>query len=274
MITQLIENVASFIKSSNVQWLTQVRTLGHLSRSQNGSVVLTDELEEIGVTDIEGNSAYIRFRNDQGWSSQNITSVTGDPAYRYVFSLKLVVLVRGSNPTDLGLLLTRQLNSYSLLSSDQANNVRCIATGGSSNTLTVMKGENGADDANVSYRLFMIDFNLQFDDHQICNFDESVNNIPMLCNCTQTLELPCVGSCSEISTGFEASEQILTVVSGFNGNRIEFDIEHGGGEVILDASLFNADYTFIIQILDAEGVILTQEVEEVTYNCVSVKIEP
>lgn len=274
MITGLIDNVAGFIKSNNSQWLNQVRTLGHLSRSQNGSVVLTDELEEIGVTDIEGNSAYIRFRNDQGWTSQTITSVTGEPAYRYVFSLKLVVLIRESNPTDLGLLLTRQLNSYSILSLGQATNIRCIASGGSSNTLTVMKGENGADDANVTYRLFMIDFNLQFDDHQICNFDESVNNIPMPCNCTQTLELPCVGSCSTILTGFEADEQTLTVVSGFNGNRIEFDIAHEGGEVVLDASLFNADYTFIIQILDSEGAALEQTIEEVVYNCVSVKIEP
>ena len=274
MITQLIENVASFIKSSNVQWLQQVRTLGHLSRSQNGPVVLTDELEEIGLTDVRGNSGYIRFRNDQGWSSQSIPSVTGEPAYRYVFGLKLVVLVKESNPTDLGLLLTRQLNSYNVLSSGQAKNIRCIATGGSSNTLTVMKGENGADDTNVTYRLFMVDFNLQFDDHQICNFDESVNNIPMPCNCTQTLELPCVGSCGTILTGFTATAQTLTVVSGFNGNRIEFDHVHEGGEVEIDAQLLNADYTFIIQILDAEGEPLEQTVETVTYNCVSVKIEP
>lgn len=274
MITQLIEDVASFIKTANTGWLDQVRTLGFLSRSQNGPVVLTDELEEIGLTDVRGNSAYIRFRNDQGWTSQQIPSVTGQPAYRYVFALKLVALVRSTQTTDLGLLITRQLNSYSLLTSGQAKNIRCVATGGSSNTLTVVKGENGTDDTNVSYRVFSVDFNLQFDDHQICDFTQSVNNLPMPCNCTQTLELPCVGSCATIQTGFTATAQTLTVVTGFNGSRIEIDIEHGGGEVELDASLLNADYTFVIQIVNEEGTALTQTVDTVTYNCISVKIEP
>ncbi len=274
MVTQLIENVASFIKSNNSKWLGQIRTLGHLSKSQNGAVVLTDELTEIGLTDVSGNSGYIRFRNDQGWSVQEIPPILSGHSFRYSFALKLVVLIRESNPTDLGLLLTRQLNSYNVLQSGQAKNVRCVATGGSSNTLSVMKSENGIDDVNVTYRLFMVDFNLIFDDHNYCDFDESVNSIPMPCNCTNTLELPCVGSCDEINTGFTATAQTLNVVSGFNGSRIQFELVHAGGEVVLDASLLNADYTFDIQVLGADGEPLTQTVETVEYNCISVKIEP
>lgn len=276
MVTEIINNTCSWLLGVNSAWLNQIRSVGYLNRSSDGVTITDDEVKEIGLTDIALNSAYVRFRNDENFGCTEIPSITSDPAYSYVFALRLVCLVKNDlAPIDVNLLLARQLNTYYLLEFSQVKNIRCKVVGGGSNTLSIVKNESGGDTSNVTYRAFYIDFNLRFDDYSSCDQINSINNI-MPCNCTNTLDLPCVGSCDDIT--IELSEVVAgdyRVVTSFNGGRAEFTTtQEAGTEFTFNASNLNADYTFELQIFNPDGELVTKTVEAVEYDCFRVKIEP
>jgi len=274
MVQNLVDNLSSWLLTQNSSWLTQIRTLGYLNRANEGNMVVNDELQEIGLTDTRDNSAYIRYRNDIGFNAVEIPSIASYRCFKYDIPLRIVVLLKTENVNEVNILMARLINSYSVLATGQAKNIKCMAYSGGSNTLSIYKNETGKEDTENAFRVFYCDFNLIFDDYSNC---DQINEIPSLmpCNCENILELPCVALCDMIDIGVDATTTgEATVLTEFNGSSIRFSIDVVTGDPIqVPAELLNSDYTFNLQILEGEEVVTRTEGETI-YNCFQVQIKP
>ena len=278
MITQLIASLGSNL-ISELGWIDQIRTVGYFRKVSDGDVVkpvVTDSLnEEIGLTDTQGNSGYIRFRQDVNILSQQIPAITtGIRAFRYTVPCKLVLIGKGIDGFEATAQVMASINKYDAVAPNGLNNVYFTTTNGSSHSEAVHKSETGVEQQESAFRVIAVDFNLTFDDYTGCaliNTQTDMSN----CNCTNVLELPCVGHCDTITLEVNSGDfETATVVTSFNGSRVEFSIETENGQPIsFSAENLNADYQFTFQVIQ-DGEALTQTVDTVEYDCFKIKIEP
>ena len=278
MITELIASLGSNL-ITELGWIDQIRTVGYFRKTKDGDVVkhiVTDpDNEEIGITDTQGNSGYIRFRQDVNILSQQIPAITTSVrAFRYTVPCKLVLVGKGIDAFEATAQIMAAINKFSPVAPSGLNNVYFTTTQGSSHSEAVHKGETGVEQQEGSFRVVAVDFNLTFDDYTGCALTNTQTDMSN-CNCTNVLELPCVGHCDTITLEVNSGDfTTATVVTSFNGSRVEFNIETTNGQPIaFSAENLNADYQFTFQVIQ-NGEVLTQTVEDVEYDCFKIKIEP
>ena len=273
MTTEIINQIAESLLSSN-DWLSEIRSIGYLSRptgeGANSKLVVTDGEREIGITDREGNSGYIRFRSDQNFRVQKITAYTSCyPSSRYIYDLRLIVVVKTTAPENIAMLLSTQLNSMRPTIGSQT---RVDVQSGGTNSLSVVKNEGG-EQWNNNYRAMFIDFNMSFDWRDDC----SLIVTDMACdNCVNIYDLGCFPHCDLIGIGQNSNQTgIWTLNTIFNGTSIiqEFAVV-SGQEIKIPLSGLNESYQFNIQIKNTSGVVFTFIIENITYNCVQITLLP
>lgn len=275
MITRLFEQLSADILAQ-AKWLTEIRSVGHLVEVEGERSTVAEsasDLREIGLTDTRLISGYIRFRADQNFSvTEGRNIATGLRNYQFSIPARLVVCGEEFNSLDISLLLTRYLRSWEKIEWMEFANVRAVVVGGGSNTIKNYQNETKKEIENVSIRVTYVDFNLVFEDRQICDFDLNID-LPMNCKCTNVLDLGCVKSCDEIEIPIPSQDSVMKTV--FNGSVIQRNIEgEPSGNIVIDAGTLNEDYTFDLSFFDENAEQLTAEVNEVVYDCFRIKIMP
>jgi hypothetical protein len=272
MIKELIEDVARQLVVLNASWLSEVRTIGYVQSTTEGKVI-TDQLNEIGITDVRGNSGYIRFQTDQNFTREEITRRTTSCNFtssKYTYRLRLIVVATTETPEDLSLLLSTQINSFAYT----GNNVRTRVTGGGSHSANIVKEEGGSD-WNPNYRAIYVDFTLSFDWRNDC--DQIA--IKMNCdNCTSTYDLGCIQHCKEVELETVATYTgVATLNTQFNGIVVtqSFDVTEGD-PITVPMDGLNENYEYNIQLRDEDGEIieLTFGSPSENYDCFKIKTQP
>lgn len=277
IIRDLLNSLGSHLVS-NSGWIDQIRTVGYFRKIQdeNGTAftVTDSDINDIGITDTQGNSGYIRFRQDTNIQSQEIRSLaTGERAFKYSVPCRIVVL--GKDIDELAALggLMTMINRYNASPIQGVNNILFTARGGSSHSEQVHASETGKEQNNPTYRTIMVDFDLTLEDYTGCAFTVNENSMNS-CFCQNILDLGCVGHCDDITIDAQAGEGNAFVITNFNGSRVEFAIETTEGEDFsFNAENLNADYTFVFEIVE-NGEPVTVTVDGTEYDCFRVKIEP
>jgi len=275
MIRELISDVARQLVTENSGWLSQIRTLGYLQRESildaRDKLIVTDGENEIGITDVRGNSGYIRFRADQNFTRDDIASYTScASSSRYNYFLRLVVVAKTGTPENVSLLLSTQLNSFVYA----GDNFKTRVTGGGSHSVNISKAE-GIDQLNNTYRVMYLDFTLSFDWRKDCD------QIPfeMDCdNCLNIYDMGCMQHCGDIEL-----EQVsdftgtATLNTFFNGNTIVQSFPVTEGEtVVIPMDGLNENYEYNIQLKDSAGEVITLVFgsPEENYDCFKIKLTP
>lgn len=277
MISTIIKSIASQLVTVNSEWLEQIRTVGYFNQSDSDNIT-NEECKEIGLDDRNGNSGYIMFRGNQNFSVSPISSISSTQrAFQYRYSMRLVVVIKTNYPVDINYLLSLQLNHLFAQKCrwdfGTASNIVVQTTGGGSNTVFNSKEESGKPDINTNYKIVYLDFNIQFNDNNRCNFEEKIR-LPMDCNCENILDLGCTDSCNSFEMPFSSAEEI-TLFTEFNGNVVSKAIEiNTSGNIVIDPSFLNADYTYNFHFVNSEGERVTYEVDGTVYDCFKIKIQP
>jgi hypothetical protein len=273
MIRELISDVARQLVTENSGWLSQIRTLGYL-QNIDSKIIISDNENEIGITDVRGNSGYIRYRTDQNFTVDELTAseryTSCGSGSRYSYFLRLVVVAKTSTPENVSLLLSTQLNSFTYT----GDKVKTRVTGGGSHSVNISKTE-GIDQLNNTYRVMYLDFTLSFDWRKDCD------QIPfeMDCdNCLNIYDMGCMQHCGEIELE-QVSEftGIATLNTFFNGNTIVQSFPVTEGEpVVIPMDGLNENYEYNIQLKDAAGEVITLVFgsPEENYDCFKIKLTP
>jgi len=280
MVESLIHSVAQKLVIANASWLSEIRTIGHMLRKSEEGLIITDGENEIGISDRDGNSGYIRFASDVNMTREDIRSLTSCnvTSSRYTYRLRLVVVAKTETPEDLTLLLATQINSMALTYAN-IRNIKARVNSGGSNSYSVARGEGAKEQISNTYKAVYIDFSLMFDWANDCDQIE----INMTCdNCIETTDYGCYQHCSDILVlALVAASGVATVNTKFNGIVVTQSITVVAGEnITLDLSGWNEDYLYTIQILNADGFTIqiysktdTGKVG-VRYDCLTIKLLP
>lgn len=272
MITELITNLAAQLVARNASWLSEIRTLGYLNSTEEGKFV-TDFKDEIGLTDREGNSGYIRFQEGENFSTQEVPRYTScSSSTRYVFRLRLVIAAKTESPENLALLLSTQINSLEFLD----KTVHARVQSGGSNSPQIVQAEGG-EQLNNEFRVVYVNFNLQFDWRKDC---DTIPIIMSCSNCTSTIDLGCRQHCDAVPTFTPATETATyTLNTFFNGVVVtqSFPVTEGADISVPMAGL-NESYEYDIQVRNSDGEIVELKLEDdpsaLNYDCFRVKLLP
>lgn len=279
----IIEDIARQLVILNASWLSEVRTVGYRATTEKG-VVITDFENEIGITDRDGNSGYIRFAADTNFTRQESRALTSCvPSSRYTFKLRLVVIAKTETPEDLALLLSTQINALQLTYTN-INNIKCSVTSGGSNSAAITRNEGG-EQINSTYRTVFVDFDLMFDWINDCDQIQIIMNCD---NCTTTLDLGCIQHCETITVHADiAYTGTATLNTFFNGITVTQSFEVTEGEDMeVPLSGLNENYEYSIQFRDVNGEVIPvfggeheqghNEGEHVgeEYDCIKITLVP
>lgn len=270
MISELITDLARQLVVLNASWLSEIRSIGYMTKPEE-STVITDGENEIGITDTEGNSGYIRFANDRNFTVDEIKSFSScRTASRYNYFLRMVVVAKTSTPENLSLLLSTQINSLSF----SGDNVVARVTGGGSNSMNISKGE-GSTQINSTFRVVYLDFTLSFDWRKDCD------QIPitMACdNCENVYDMGCMQHCLEVTLETNSSYTgTATLNTFFNGTVITQSFDVTVDEpIVVPMDGLNENYEYNIQLMDSDGevIVLTFGSPSEEYDCFKIKLLP
>lgn len=250
MITGLISEISQQLVTENAAWLSEVRAIGYMTKSED-RLVITDGENEIGITDREGNSGYIRFM--EGGDNFSVTEI---PAYtscknvfRYTYRLRLVIVAKTNTPENLSLLLASQLNGMTF--SDKSAKVR--VSGGGTNSVQVSLAE-GSEQINPNFRVLYLNFTLQLDLRGDCEIP-----VQMACEpCDNFYDLGCVKHCKTITVHAHVEYTgTATLNTFFNGIMVTQSFEVTETEDLeIPMTGLNENYEYIIQIRDEDGEII------------------
>ncbi len=282
MIQALVNKIATSLVTLNATWLTEIRSLGYLQRRPEGDYVTTDGLRDIGLTDREGNSGYIRFESDQNVTVSELSerySSCEPIGQRFSVDLRLVVVAKMDLPQDLPFALSVQLASIRFTEDEfKHNNVRARALAFGSHSMANVKTETGKEDLNNENSVVYVRFRIYFDFRQNCD----ANNIPIeMSNCISEdfVDFGCVQLCEDITLYQDAEYTgLMTLRTIFNGTVVTQSFDVVTDEpIVIPTDNLNADYVFIIELFDAEGVqvmILSNDPTPDEHESVKIKIMP
>ena len=280
MITDLIGEVANYLLAQNQSWLRQIRYVGYQNRVSEGDNVTNEEMQEIGLSDRDGNSGYIRFKSNQNFTVSEIKSFNNSRASRFSYDLRMVVVVKSDTPVDINYLLALQFNHFEMavctVPYGTARNIKTYVTGGGSNTVANAKQESNKESWNNEYKILYVDFRLQFDDQNKCDFTKLID-LPMECNCSTIYNAGCFKICDGIELPVESDYTgTATVVTEFNGNIVKLSIEVTEGEpIVIPANELNANYVFNLAIYDEENERIEFSIDPSgTYDCIQIQTKP
>lgn len=271
MTKEIIQEIAESLLSQN-DWLSEIRTIGYLSKPSGDRLVVIDGKDEIGITDRSGNSGYIRFRSDTNFRVTKIPSFSSCfQSSRYTYDLRLIVVVKTEAPENIALLLSTQLNAIRPITGTQT---KCEVQSGGSNSLAIVKTEGG-EQWNNNYRAMYIDFTMSFDWRDDCQLIET----DMSCtNCTNTQDLGCVPHCDEVTIPVDVPSGEYTLLTIFNGTSViqkfDFTDEDPSGYLTVPMSGLNESYQYDIQIKNSDGEVIEWTIDETTYNCFRIQLLP
>lgn len=270
MISELITDLARQLVVLNASWLSEIRSVGYMNTIDD-KIIISDGENEIGITDTEGNSGYIRFAKDQNFTVSQIKSYTScRTARNFKYYLQLTIVAKTSTPENLTLLLSTQIHSMNFT----GDNVVAEVTGGGSNSISVAKKE-GITQTNSTYRAVYLDFTLSFDWRKDCD------QIPitMACdNCTNIYDFGCLQHCLEVTLGTNSSYTgTATLNTFFNGTVITQSFDVTVDEpIVVPMDGLNENYEYNIQLMDSDGevIVLTFGSPSEEYDCFKIKLLP
>lgn len=273
MINQIINIIASNLVSRNT-WLSEIRSIGYLN-IVNGQKTITDTFKEIGITDITGNSGYIRFQNDVNFVVRNVPNpMSGCRHFKEItYAMDLVLAVKTAIPENVALLIAMQLDDIAFGSTYHSNHIIVSAKQGGTNSVAIVQKESGSEQWNQDYRAMFIDFTIQF------TWDKNCDQIPldMACDtCENPLDLGCKQHCEIIGIGTDSLYTgTMTLKTIFNGVQVTqtFDVVEGS-EISIPLENLNENYEFNIQLFDAEGEPVLIGLPSEDYDCVKIKVIP
>jgi len=273
LIRDVANNIATHLLSEN-DWLDSVRTAGFQKRiaveDGRDRFVVYDGDNEIGLTDIAGNSGYIRYRSSIRYSELK-RLVSSQPAESLVtVPMRVVVLLEHNYPEDIAFAIASQLQRYHPTVNSLPVSITIQNANG--NTDDVCLEETGTPMFNSEKKIISVDFEASFKWSSNC---ELPVNYPAMCNCTNTLNLGCFGSCDLINTGI-AQNGIVTMQAFYAGimKQVNIPDDDPSGIIVVNASWLNENYTTIVKFVDSDGEYITYEVDGVIYDCFQIKTIP
>lgn len=284
MIQALVNKVAQSLVTLNSEWLTEIRTLGYLQRRPEGDIVTTDGLQDIGLTDREGNSGFIRFESDINFNVQEMSPSTRysscEPiGHRFSVDLRLVVVANTEVPQDLPFALSVQMASIRFTDEEFKNrNVAVRAISGGSHTMANVKTETGKETLNNENAVVFVKFRIYFDYKQNC---EAIN-IPITmnrCEDDNYTDYGCYQLCEGVTLNQNATYTgDMVLHTYFNGISVDQTFEVVIGEpIVVPTENLNADYEFIIELFDNNGERVTIKSNAPTpddYDSFKIKVTP
>jgi hypothetical protein len=260
MINALVNKVATSLVTLNSDWLTEIRTVGYLTKISDSDYVTTDGLQGIGLTDTKGNSGYIRFSNDINFRIQEMPesqrrsscSVLGQTI---ALDLTLVLLINSPVPEDVVFGLIVQMNTITFTEDPyKGRNVKIRASSGSSNSVYTTNKETGKQQASNELRAVSIDFRVMFDWMQNC---DNTNIRITMDNCISDdfVDYGCIQLCENLTMEQDATYTgNMTMRTAMNGVTIirTFEVETGE-DIELPTETLTAGYSYIIQLFDEDG---------------------
>jgi len=271
LIRDLVNILASSLQSSNA-WLTAIRSVGYHNRVAlgNGGFVVSANGVEIGLSDTDQNSGYIRFRGDIRFEDKRRMASCNFFKTKIIVPLRLVVVSNTMESESLAWAMATQINSTVVTVDSTAVRFNSIQAGG--NTPSIVMEETGKEDWNAELNVFFVDFSAEFLWNSDCDLPV---NFPEMCGCANTLDLGCVDSCSELLTAIIQSGTV-TMKTSFDGVSQsviipDLRVDH---KIVIPVSYLNESYTYSLKFYNSDGVALTLAIADVEYDCFTLKITP
>ena len=275
-MTEIIKTVASEILRINSEWLSEIRSVGYLVRGTDETIIQGEELEEIGLSDRNGQSGYIRMRQNESFFTSVLPPVTSDSTgLRYFLPLRIVLLVKTHLALDVSVMISRQLNALNISDNNGVRNIKASNLRGFSNSQIIYKEESGGNQLNNEYRVAAVDFSLSFDDYTNCDVP-IIPELTMNCRCTNVFDLGCHKSCDTLEIDVEATHDNVVVSTKFNGTLVEFNAAQTVGEnILIPLSNLNEDYLHTLELyMNGEQVTYQPEPSGTIYDCFKIKTLP
>lgn len=267
MIREIAQSLSSSLVAEN-SWLKEVRILGYQTTIAGEKKIVGND-EQIGLTDISDNSGYIRMRGDirmeDGARKTSCARID-----KVIVPFRIIIAAKTETPENLAWAIATQINATTFTLSGALVSFTSTLAGGNSNQ-NVLE-ETGTEQMNSGLRVIAVDFNAEFSWASDCPLPIT---FPEMCNCTSTLTLGCFNSCDLIDTGIPQTGAV-TMIATFNGvsQSVEIEDSPSSENIIVDTSVLNESYAYIVQFKNSDGDVITLEVDGTTYDCFKFEIAP
>lgn len=267
MIREIAHTLSQSLLAENT-WLTEIRILGYQTTIKGEKKIVGND-EQIGLTDIADSSGYIRMRGDIRMED-GVRKFSCARLDKAIVPFRIIIAAKTETPENLAWAIATQINATGFtLSGAVVSFVSNLASGNSN--ANVLE-ETGVDQTNSGLRVVAVDFNAEFTWRSDCPLPVT---FPTMCNCTATLNLGCFNSCETFDTGIPQTGTV-TMIATFSGVSQIVEIEDGPSDanIMVDTSVLNESYTYIVQFKDSDGEIITLEVDGTTYDCFKFEVSP